>query len=46
MRIFTEVIGKIDPLYYDKFVNLEKCCEFFNLLIAIRFDILKNINLI
>lgn len=31
MRIFTEVIGKIDPLYYDKFVNLEKCCEFFNL---------------
>ena len=31
MRIFTEVIGKIDPLYYDKFVNLEKCCEFFKL---------------
>ena len=31
MRIFTEVIGKIDPLYYDKFVNLEKCCEYFNL---------------
>ena len=31
MRIFTEVIGKIDPLYYDKFVTLEKCCEFFKL---------------
>ena len=31
MRIFTEVIGKIDPSYYDKFVNLEKCCEYFNL---------------
>ena len=31
MRIFTEVIGKIDPSYYDKFVNLEKCCEFFKL---------------
>ena len=31
MRIFTEVIGKIDPLYYDKFVNLEKCCEYFKL---------------
>ena len=31
MRIFTEVIGKIDTLYYDKFVNLEKCCEYFNL---------------
>jgi DNA polymerase III epsilon subunit family exonuclease len=31
MRIFTEVIGKIDSLYYDKFVNLEKCCEFFKL---------------
>ena len=31
MRIFTEVIGKIDSSYYDKFVNLEKCCEFFKL---------------
>ncbi len=31
MRIFTEVIGKIDSSYYDKFVNLEKCCEYFNL---------------
>ena len=31
MRIFTEVIGKIDPSYYDKFVNLEKCCEYFKL---------------
>ena len=31
MRIFTEVIGKIDSYYYDKFVNLEKCCEFFKL---------------
>ena len=31
MRIFTEVIGKMDSSYYDKFVNLEKCCEFFKL---------------
>ena len=31
MRIFTEVIGKIDHSYYDKFVNLEKCCEYFHL---------------
>ena len=31
MRIFTEVIGKIDIFYYDKFVNLEKCCEYFNI---------------
>ena len=31
MRIFTDVIGKMDSSYYDKFVNLEKCCEFFKL---------------
>ena len=31
MRIFKEVIGRIEPYFDDKFICLEKCCRFFEL---------------
>ena len=31
MRIFKEIIGKIEPYFDDKFICLEKCCRFFEL---------------
>ena len=31
MRIFKEIIGKIEPYFDDKFICLEKCCKFFEL---------------
>ena len=31
MRIFKEIIGRIEPYFDDKFICLEKCCKFFEL---------------
>ena len=31
MRIFKEIIGRIEPFFDDKFICLEKCCRFFEL---------------
>ena len=31
MRIFMDVIGKVDVKYSEKFTSLSNCCEFFNL---------------
>ena len=31
MRIFKEIIGRIEPYFDDKFICLEKCCRFFEL---------------
>ena len=31
MKMFKEVVGKIDHRYYDKYVCLDKCCEYFDL---------------
>jgi len=31
MRIFREILSKIDPLYDEKYFTLEKCCEYFKL---------------
>ena len=31
MRIFREIISKIDPLYDEKYTSLEKCCQYFGL---------------
>ena len=31
MRIFREIISKIEPLYDEKYTSLEKCCEYFKL---------------
>ena len=31
MRIFAEIIDKLDPSYDLKIVSLEKCCEYFGL---------------
>ena len=31
MRIFKEIIGRIEPYFDDKFICLEKCCMFFEL---------------
>lgn len=31
MKMFKEVVGKIEHIYYDKYVCLEKCCEYFGL---------------
>ena len=31
MKMFKDVVGRIEHNYYDKYVCLEKCCEFFGL---------------
>ena len=31
MKMFKDVVGRIEPNYYDKYVCLEKCCEYFGL---------------
>ena len=31
MRIFREIIGKMDPLYDTKFFKLEECCSYFGI---------------
>ena len=31
MRIFKEIVGRIEPYFDDKFICLEKCCRFFEL---------------
>ena len=31
MRIFKEIIGRIEPYFDDKFICLEKCCRFYEL---------------
>ena len=31
MKMFKDVIGRINPEFYDKYVCLEKCCEYFKL---------------
>ena len=31
MKLFKDVVGTINPEFYDKYVCLEKCCEYFNL---------------
>ena len=31
MKLFKDVVGRINPEFYDKYVCLEKCCEYFNL---------------
>jgi len=31
MRIFREILSKVDPLYDEKYFTLEKCCEYFGL---------------
>lgn len=31
MRIFMNVIGKVDFVYSEKFTKLEKCCEYFGI---------------
>ena len=31
MKMFKEVVGRIEPTYYDKYVCLEKCCDYFGL---------------
>ena len=31
MKMFKEVVGRIEPNYYDKYVCLEKCCDYFGL---------------
>ena len=31
MKMFKDVVGRIEHNYYDKYVCLEKCCEYFGL---------------
>lgn len=31
MKMFKDVVGRIEPNYYEKYVCLEKCCEYFGL---------------
>ena len=31
MKMFKDVVGRIEPNYYDKYVCLEKCCDYFGL---------------
>ena len=31
MKMFKDVVGRIEPNFYDKYVCLEKCCDFFGL---------------
>ena len=31
MKMFKEVVGRIEPNFYDKYVCLEKCCDYFGL---------------
>ena len=31
MKMFKEVVGRIEPNYTDKYVCLEKCCDYFGL---------------
>ena len=31
MKMFKDVVGRIEPNFYDKYVCLEKCCEYFGL---------------
>ena len=31
MKMFKDVVGRINPEFYDKYVCLEKCCEYFKL---------------
>jgi len=31
MKMFKDVVGRIEHNFYDKYVSLEKCCEYFKL---------------